>query len=430
MSESKWATKRLYNETSSHVAQISTDEIFLNQVQSGMISRARTESPEIFKNVSAHRNEIINLALDVIKTMQPGMSTTEARVIAVEIANDALGVGPLFPLMQKSEPISNIKVFSWNNVSIEKNGDVISTRYKFRSEDHLRKTVERMAMLGGRRIDESLPKVSVRLLDGSRATIIIPPISQTGTALSIRRFVVSYTFDEMVKLGVFSKESGDVIKEAVKKGYSIIVIGPMGAGKTTLINALTGLILKTESIAILEDVTEIQSQHKNVFQFEARLPNIEGKGEITLSDLFNTVTLHIKPNWIILGESKGPEAYPVMVALNIGHSVISSYHAKNPQNAIFVRYPNMVMQTEEGRALGKENILTNLASGIDLILQMDQLPGGAYKCVEIAEVLEDDRGSILVPEINTIFKYEGGSLRKANGSRLFTEKARGYAQCS
>lgn len=316
------------------------------------------------------------------------------------IQNEALGYGPLSPLINHPE-ITEIMVNGPNRIFVEQKGELrLVEEIAFHDEKHLRALIERIVARVGRRIDEASPSVDARLEDGSRVNILIPPLSLDGPMLTIRKFQQEpYDLDELVRLGALRLDMADFLQAAVRSRLSIVVSGGTGAGKTTMLNALAAYINPQERIVTVEDSAELKfhQQHKHVIRTETRPPNIQGMGEVTIRHLVRNA-LRMRPDRIIVGEVRGAEALDMLQAMNTGHEgSMTTLHANAPEDALR-RIETMVRWAEGAANLPNEAIREQIASAIDLIIQVSRY-GLERKVASISEVQGLRRGKIVVKEL-------------------------------
>ncbi|MDR2366730.1 MAG: CpaF family protein [Deltaproteobacteria bacterium] len=310
----------------------------------------------------------------------------EQRKLVDEMADDMVRLGPIQPLIEDPE-ISDILVNGPDQVLIERHGLLEPTRYRFRDENHLMNLAQRIAAAVGRRIDESSPMVDARLADGSRVNIIGPPLSLSGVCVSIRKFTREILdLDQMAGMGCLSPAMADFLRMAAKARLNILISGGTGAGKTTLLNALSQHIGREERIITIEDAAELRLDQPYVIKLETRSANVEGMGEVTQRDLVRN-TLRMRPDRIIVGEVRGAEALDMLQAMNTGHDgSLSTVHANNPDDAL-LRLENMLNMG--ATYMSSELVRRQLATALDLIIQIERDPGGARRVVDICEVCPD-----------------------------------------
>lgn len=311
------------------------------------------------------------------------LSSADRSRLVDELLNETLGLGPLEPLMNDNT-VSDILINGPTNVFVERGGKLERTSVRFRDNDHLIDIVQRISGRVGRRIDEASPMVDARLPDGSRLNAVIHPLAIDGALVSIRRFP-SHSIDskELIVREVLTPEMLSFLAACVKARMNIIISGGTGSGKTTLLNVLSGFIDKTERIATIEDAAELRLQQPHVARMETRSANIDGKGEITSSDLMRN-SLRMRPDRIIVGECRGEEAFDMMQAMNTGHDgSMSTIHANNTREALSRIEMLVGMAAPE---LPMWFIHRQIASAINIVVQVERLAGGNRKIVQISEV--------------------------------------------
>jgi len=312
------------------------------------------------------------------------ISSQEVRKKLVkEILDEALGLGPLEDLL--ADPtISDIMVNNKDEVYIERNGKIEFTSKKFISNEQVKTVIERIIAPIGRRIDESVPMVDARLPDGSRVNAIIPPLSLTGPSLTIRKFRKErFKIEDLIGLKALSSPMADFIKACVLVRKNIIVSGGTGSGKTSLLNALSVFIPENERIVTIEDAAELKLRQEHWVRLESRPPNIEGRGAVTIRDIFRN-TLRMRPDRIIIGECRGLETLDMLQAMNTGHDgSMTTVHA-NSTHDVFVRLDSMILMS--GIELPIRAIREMVASAIDIIVHTARLSDGSRKILQITEV--------------------------------------------
>ncbi|MBN1178291.1 MAG: CpaF family protein [Anaerolineae bacterium] len=346
------------------------------------------------------RRTIMEMYNGILSEEQIVLSRAERERLFEQIVAEILGLGPLEPLLQDSD-ISEIMVNGPKSIYVEKSGRLTRVRSTFESDEHLMRIIERIVAPLGRRIDESVPYVDARLQDGSRVNAIIPPLSLVGPVLTIRKFFkVPLTPEKLVEYGSVSAEGMEFLKACVKGKLNIIVSGGTGTGKTTFLNVLSGFIPHDERIITVENAAELQLQQEHVVTLESRPPNIEGRGEVTIQDLVIN-TLRMRPDRIVVGECRGPEAFDMLQAMNTGHEgSMTTIHANNPREAT-ARIENMVLMA--GMDLPHRAIREQIAAAVDMVCQLHRFRDGSRKIVSIAEV-EGMEGDVIV--MSEIFKFE------------------------
>ncbi|HXF06832.1 MAG TPA: CpaF family protein [Blastocatellia bacterium] len=327
--------------------------------------------------------EISRIVQEMLEARSVPLSMAERERIVVEVRDELFGLGPLEPLLN-DPTISDILVNTYKQVYVERFGKLQLTDVMFKDDEHLMQIIDRIVSRVGRRIDESSPMVDARLPDGSRVNAIIPPLAIDGPILSIRRFgTVKPSIEELIKKGTLTPAIARLLEGCVKCRLNIIISGGTGAGKTTLLNALSSFIPSDERIITIEDSAELQLQQEHVVRLETRPPNIEGKGEVTQRDLVRN-SLRMRPDRIILGEVRGAEAIDMLQAMNTGHDgSLATIHANSPRDAL-ARLETMCMMA--GLKLSEKAIRQQIASAINLIIQVARLSDGTRKVISISEI--------------------------------------------
>ena len=338
--------------------------------------------------------------LEEISNDKYGVPRGDREPLAQEMYNDILGYGPIQELVD-SDDYSEIMVNGPNQIYVEHKGKLKLTDIKFRDEEHLMNTIDRIVSAVGRHIDEASPMVDARLPDGSSVNVIIPPLSLVGAVLTIRKFGKKpITAKQLVEWGSLSPKMLNFLEACVKGKLNIIVSGGTGSGKTTLLNVLSSYIPSDERIVTIEDSAEVQLHQDHVVTLESRPANIEGKGAITIRDLVVNA-LRMRPDRIIVGEVRSKETLDMLQAMNTGHDgSLTTTHANSPRDAVS-RLETMVMMG--GVELPSKAIRDQIASAIDLIVQQSRLRDGTRKVVSVTEVTGME-GNVV--QMQDIFKYE------------------------
>ncbi|MBL8598544.1 MAG: CpaF family protein [Devosia sp.] len=377
----------------------------------------------------AAREEIRDIVAEIIALKSIVMSISEQEDLLEDICNDVLGYGPLEPLLARDD-IADIMVNGSQKCYIEVGGKVKLTNVRFRDDSHLMNVCQRIVSQVGRRVDESSPICDARLPDGSRVNVIAPPLAIDGAALTIRKFKKDkLTLQQLVKYNSISPEGAEVLRILGRVRANVLISGGTGSGKTTLLNCLTAFIEKDERVITCEDSAELQLQQPHVVRLETRPPNLEGEGEITMRDLVKNC-LRMRPERIIVGEVRGPEAFDLLQAMNTGHDgSMGTLHANSPREALS-RLESMI--TMGGYSLPSRTIREMITSSIDVIVQAARLRDGSRRITHISEVLGME-GEVIVTQ--DIFLYDilgedsGGNLIGRHRSTgitkpQFTERAR------
>jgi pilus assembly protein CpaF len=348
----------------------------------------------------AAREEIRDIVAEIIALKSIIMSISEQEDLLEDICNDVLGYGPLEPLLARDD-IADIMVNGSQKCYIEVAGKVKLTNVRFRDEAHLMNVCQRIVSQVGRRVDESSPICDARLPDGSRVNVIAPPLAIDGAALTIRKFKKDkLTLQQLVKYGSISPEGAEVLRILGRVRANILISGGTGSGKTTLLNCLTGFIDKDERVITCEDSAELQLQQPHVVRLETRPPNLEGEGEITMRDLVKNC-LRMRPERIIVGEVRGPEAFDLLQAMNTGHDgSMGTLHSNSPREALS-RLESMI--TMGGYSLPSRTIKEMIVSSIDVVVQAARLRDGSRRITHISEVLGME-GDVIVTQ--DVFLYD------------------------
>jgi pilus assembly protein CpaF len=325
--------------------------------------------------------EIVN---EIVVAKKLVMSITEQEELLQDICNDVLGYGPLEPLLARDD-IADIMVNGADTVYIEVGGKVQKTDIRFRDNTQLLHICQRIVSQVGRRVDESSPICDARLADGSRVNVIAPPLAIDGPSLTIRKFKKDkLTLDQLVKFGSITPEGAEVLRIIGRVRCNVVVSGGTGSGKTTLLNCLTRYIDSDERVITCEDAAELQLQQPHVVRLETRPPNIEGEGQIAMRDLVKNC-LRMRPERIIVGEVRGPEAFDLLQAMNTGHDgSMGTLHANSPREALS-RIESMI--TMGGFTLPSRTIREMIVSSVDVIVQAARLRDGSRRITHITEVL-------------------------------------------
>ncbi len=354
-------------------------------------------------DVESAREEIRDIVNDIIALKNIVMSIAEQEDLLEDICNDVLGLGPLEPLLARDD-ISDIMVNGAFRTYIEVAGKVQETNVRFRDNAQLMNICQRIVSQVGRRVDESSPICDARLPDGSRVNVIAPPLSIDGPTLTIRKFKKEkLTLDQLVKYGTITRDGATVLEVVARSRCNVLVSGGTGSGKTTLLNCLTRYIEEDERIITCEDAAELQLQQPHVVRLETRPPNIEGEGEITMRDLVKNC-LRMRPERIIVGEVRGPEAFDLLQAMNTGHDgSMGTLHANSPREALS-RLESMI--TMGGFALPARTIREMIATSIDVVVQVERLRDGSRRVTNVTEVIGTE-GEVITTQDIFVFDIIG-----------------------
>jgi pilus assembly protein CpaF len=328
------------------------------------------------------------------------MTLAEREKLIEEVLDEVFGLGPLEPLL-KDATISDIMVNSFDSVYVERAGRIVETNVRFKDHAHVRMIIERIVSGMGRRIDDSSPIVDARLSDGSRVCAVIPPLSVVGPVMSIRRYGKKVlSTEDLLKNETFTTGMLDFMSGCVEARLNIVIAGGSGSGKTTILNTLSRFIPEEERIVTIEDTAELQLQQNHVVRLETRPANIEGAGAVTQRDLVIN-TLRMRPDRIIVGESRGSEALDMLQAMNTGHDgSMTTVHANSPRDA-FSRLETMVMMASQH--VPDKVIRQQLASAINVVVHCTRLSDGTRKVTGVAEVLGVENDLV---EMQDLFGFE------------------------
>lgn len=371
-----------------------------------------------FEQVSSQSREEISAKLrgaiqERVEARNLPLNRMEREKIAEEILDNLLGLGPLEQLIRDPE-VNEIMVNGPNTVYIERKGKLVLTNIKFQDNNHLKGIIDRIVSAVGRRVDETVPMVDARMIDGSRFNAIIPPLAIDGCCVTIRRFgTIPITAEDLVALGTCPRPLMEVIRGAVKSKLNIIISGGTGSGKTTLLNVMSAFIPEGERIITIEDSAELQLQQTHVIRLETRPANLEGKGEVNQRDLVKNC-LRMRPDRIILGEIRGGEAIDMLTAMNTGHDgSLATVHANDTRDAL-ARFETMVGIGMPN--MGDRTIRETIARALDMIVQQTRLSDGSRRITAITEVTGME-GPVITSQDIFLFEQktvdENGKVRGA-----------------
>lgn len=344
--------------------------------------------------------EIRDIVTEIISIKNVVMSIAEQESLLQDICNDVLGFGPLEPLLARDD-ISDIMVNGADAVFIEVSGKIEKTSVRFRDNSQLMNICQRIVSQVGRRVDESSPICDARLMDGSRVNVIAPPLALDGPTLTIRKFKKDkLTLNDLVKFNSITPEGAKVLGIIGAARCNVLISGGTGSGKTTLLNCMTAYIEPEERVITCEDAAELQLQQPHVVRLETRPPNLEGSGQVTMTDLVKNC-LRMRPERIIVGEVRGHEAFDLLQAMNTGHDgSMGTIHANSPRESLS-RLESMI--TMGGFGLPSRTIREMIAGSIDVIIQAARLRDGSRKITHVTEVLGME-GEVIITQ--DIFLYE------------------------
>ena len=356
--------------------------------------------------------EVVTELLAVEKTP---LTRQERQEIIRQITDDILGYGPLEPFL-RDDSITEIMVNDHKTVYIERHGKITRTNAQFVDEAHLLRIIDKIISRLGRRIDESSPYVDARLPDGSRVNAIIPPLAVRGSTITIRKFRRDpFVMADLIKFGTLTHKSAQFLEACVRGKLNILISGGTGSGKTTTLNVLSAAIPSDERIITVEDAAELQLKQEHVITLESRPANIEGKGQVTIRDLVRN-TLRMRPDRIIVGECRGPEAVDMLQAMNTGHDgSLTTIHANGPRDAL-ARTETLVLTA--GVELPLRAIREQIASAFDLIVQVSRLVDGTRRITHVTEVMRMESDMITLQDIFLARPIEDGAQNRDAGHRL------------
>jgi pilus assembly protein CpaF len=329
----------------------------------------------------------VEALVDAEAALLPAERRAELRDL---ILRDTIGLGPLEELLG-DDRVEEVMVNGAETVYVERAGRIERTAVTFPSERALRDAIERILAPLGRRVDELSPMADARLADGSRVNVVVPPLAVDGPAVSIRRFSAARPGPrELVECGTLTEALHEILACAVTERRSVLVSGGTGSGKTTLLNALSSFIPGEERVVTIEDAAELRLQQPHVVRLESRPASVEGRGEVTVRDLLRNA-LRMRPDRIVIGEVRGPEALDLLTALNTGHDgALSTVHANSPEDALR-RLETLALMA--GVGLPHAAIREQLGRGLDLVVHMARGPGGSRVVGEVGEVVRAAGGA-------------------------------------
>ena len=329
------------------------------------------------------RNEVRTALLALLDAESTLLSSMERQQICDEVLDEVFGLGPLEPLLQ-DPGVSDILVNTHRQVYIERKGQLELTTVTFKDDAHLMRIIDKIVSQVGRRVDESSPMVDARLSDGSRVNAIIPPLAVDGPLLSIRRFGTDKLMpDDMVERKSMTRSMLEILQAAVKARLNVIVSGGTGAGKTTMLNALSAFISPKERVVTIEDAAELQLKQPHLARLETRPPNLEGEGAIRQRQLLINA-LRMRPDRIIIGECRGEEALDMLQAMNTGHDgSMTTVHANSPRDVISRLE---VMVTQGGGNMPLSSIRQQIAAAVDMVIQVARMSDGTRRVTSVTEV--------------------------------------------
>ena len=387
-----------YQETKAHLHQLLLERLDLQALQ--------RLSPEVLKE------ELRQMVERLLSEQNLVLNASERRRLVRDIEHEMLGYGPLEPLLADPS-VSDILVNTHRQIYVERRGRLEMTDVHFSDDDHLMKIIDKIVSRVGRRVDESSPMVDARLPDGSRVNAIIPPLAIDGPILSIRRFAaVPLQISNLLDYRSLSPEMAQFLGALVAGRVNILISGGTGSGKTTLLNILSSHIAHDERVVTIEDAAELQLQQPHVVRLETRPPNIEGRGEVAQRALVRNA-LRMRPDRIILGETRGAEALDMLQAMNTGHDgSMTTVHANTPRDAL-ARLESMIAMA--GVDLPARAARAQVASAIGVIVQANRLADGTRKLTSIQEVTGMEGDTVTLQEIFLFHQTGVGDAGRVQG---------------
>jgi pilus assembly protein CpaF len=368
-------------------------------VHRDLLTRVDLEKVATMRDGGA-RGQVLTVIQEIVSDLKTAMSTPERERLCLEVLDEVFGLGPLEPLLQ-DPTIDDILVNGPKKVYVERSGILEETKIMFQDNAHLMHIIEKIVSGVGRRVDESSPMVDARLADGSRINVIIPPLAVDGPHLSIRRFGhIPIAEEDLIANQTLTQPMLDLIRGAVKSRLNIVISGGTGAGKTTMLNVLSGFISEKERIVTVEDSAELQLKQRHVVRLECRPPNVEGKGAVKQRQLVIN-TLRMRPDRIIVGEVRGEEALDMLQAMNTGHDgSMTTVHANNPRDAV-ARIETMALMANLN--LPESAVRRQIASAVTIILQVARFADGTRRVTQLTEItgMEED-----IVSMQDIFVFE------------------------
>lgn len=365
-------------------------------------------------------DELMEIISDLVMSEAKDLTLKRKLSLTNSLYNSVRGLDVLEDIL-KDDEITEIMINGAEDIFIEKHGKIHRYAGAFSSEERLKDIIQTIVAGANKRVNEASPIVDTRLKDGSRVNIVLKPVAINGPVVTVRKFPKeALSINDLIRMGSVTKQAADFLKELVEYGYNIFISGGTGSGKTTFLNVLSNYIPKDERVITIEDSAELQLKGvENLIRMECRQANVEGENEVTIRDLIKT-SLRMRPDRIVVGEVRGPEALDMLQAMNTGHDgSLSTGHANSPKD-MFSRLETMVLT---GCEMPLTAIKLQIASAIDIMVHLGRLRDGSRKVLEISEVLDLNGETI---ELNPLFVYEGTLVR--TGSSLVNTRKSGGKQ--
>jgi pilus assembly protein CpaF len=391
-----------------------------------LIERLDLEALEQIPDERLLNTEIRAVVIELLREESTPLTVADREDIIDHVLYEITGLGPIEPLFRDMS-ISDILVNGSKEIYIERGGRLMRVAATFRNDAHLLAVIDRIVSRVGRRVDESSPMVDARLADGSRVNVIIPPLALDGPVLSIRRFGIGYSIERLIENETLTPQMASIIEGCVTARLNILVSGGTGAGKTTLLNAMASFIPAEQRVITIEDAAELRLQQEHVIRLETRPPNAEGSGEVKARDLVKNA-LRMRPDRIIVGEVRSSEALDMLQAMNTGHEgSMTTIHANSARDALS-RLETMVLMS--GANLPERAMREQIASALDLIIQVTRLADGTRRITSIVEVTGMEgpvtatqeifrfRRRGIAPDGKVIGDFEGTGVRPVFMERL------------
>jgi pilus assembly protein CpaF len=392
-------TTSTFSRFTEEVAALSAVDQLKVDIHHRLISRLDLEALEAIQDEQEVTTQIRRAVSDVLRGESTPLSQAEREEIVEHIVWEIIGLGPIEPLF-RDPTISDILVNNAHNIFVERKGKLSRINAQFRNDAHLLAVIDRIVSRVGRRVDESSPMVDARLPDGSRVNAIIPPLALDGPVLSIRRFGADITVKDLIEYGSVTADMLALLSGCVKARLNMLISGGTGSGKTTLLNAMSSFIPSDERLITIEDAAELRLQQEHVVRLETRPPNSEGRGEVIARDLVKNA-LRMRPDRIIVGEVRSAEALDMLQAMNTGHEgSLSTVHSNSPRDAL-ARLETMILMA--GTNLPQRAMREQIASALDVIVQVQRLSDGGRRVISIVEVVGMEGDMVTTQEI---FRYK------------------------